>query len=176
MKRALWLLLLLSCSQEKPQPNQEEPEPKKEEPKKEEPKSEVLQFKVPEGWTQQTPANKLRKAQYAVPDREKDEGDAEFIYSYFGITGGGTFDENLDRWIAQFAGATRETTKVEDAKGVYPVRFVYLEGTYNNELNYQMIVAAVEAPSGYHYFKLVGPLATVGDWAADFRALVLAAK
>ncbi len=163
MKRALWILLLVSCSNDKPQP-QPEPEP----PKKEDP---LLQFATPAGWTQQTPANKLRKAQYAVPDKEKDEGDAEVVYSYFGPDGGGSFEDNLDRWIAQCAGASRETTKIEKLQGAHPVTFVSLEG-----LDSQMLVAAVATPSGVHYLKLVGPSATVGDWAADFRAMVLAAK
>lgn len=171
--RRFWFLLLLSCSPDKPQPQpQPEPAPKKEE----EPAPALLQFRTPDAWTSQTPANKLRKAQYAVPDKEKDEKDAELVYSYFGPYGGGSLDENIDRWIGQFAGATRETAKIEKLKGVHPITFVTLEGTYSDQLDHQMLVAAVETPSGYHYLKLVGPLATVGDWAADFRAMVLAAK
>ena len=164
MKRAMVLLVLAGCS-EKPA---DKPAPK--------PEGGLLQYRVPEAWTSRPPANKLRKAQYSVPDKEKKAADAELVYSYFGPSGGGTLDENMERWAGQF-GTTRESAKVEKATGSHPVTFVRLKGTYEGDKpGFVMMVAAVETEQGMHYLKLVGPDVTVSDWSAEFRKLALEAR
>jgi len=137
----------------------------------------------PRAWTSQIPTSKLRKAQYSVPDKEKESADAEIVYFYSGSFGGGSLEDNIDRWVGQFKGATRESAKIEKAQGIYPVTFVDLTGTHQAERpdaveqsGARMIVAAIESSMGVHYLKLVGPGSTVDDWADEFRAISLAAR
>ncbi len=168
----LGLALAVGCSKSPPPQTPTKTESPGEERKPEE----LLKFQAPAAWGSQTPSNRLRKAQYSVPDKEKRQEDAEFTYSYFGPSGGGTLEENIDRWAAQLTGASRENASIEKATGVYPVTFVDLSGALGEKTGWRMSVAAVETPKGAHYFKLLGPEATVLGWASEFRALVLGAK
>lgn len=162
MKRAWILALLAACHQKQPPTSTQNPSPRTEEG--------LLAFQAPADWTSQPPANKLRKAQYAVPDKEKRAGPAEFTYSYFGSAGGATIEENVRRWAEQ-VGASAEDANVEKAQGAHPVTLVTCESGGR-----RLLAAAVEAPNGQHFFKLVGPDATVAGWAPEFRALALKAK
>ena len=59
----------------------------------------------PPSWTKQPPSNEMRIAQYLVPHVADDAVDAECVVSRFG---GGSVNENVDRWIRQFDPATTQ--------------------------------------------------------------------
>jgi hypothetical protein len=138
----------------------------------------IIQFEAPKEWTKETPANRMRKAQYKVPDKEKKAKDAELTLFFFGPNAGGV-DANLKRWAAQMGQAA---AKGEAIEGKCKVTLVDLKGTYTERPdadpveNARMLAAVVETAGGPWFFKLVGPADTVGDWREEYVALLKAAQ
>ncbi len=144
-----------------------------------------VRLDLPKKWTETKPKIKLRLAQYSVPGRKEGEKKAELVIFYFGRAGGGSTEANIDRWIGQFDGATRETARITkfETKGKLKATLVDLSGTFvaetrpgsgerRNEEKTRMIAAILETPAGKHYLKLVGPGNTIGAWEKEFTALV----
>ena len=106
----------------------------------------------------------------------------------YGAGQGGSVDANIDRWVRQFDPASassidKQTRKVNGRD----VTFVELSGTFRGmtmpgatatapKQSQRMVAAIVEHPSGPHFFKLVGPDASVKDAKAAFVAMVESAK
>jgi gluconolactonase len=85
---------------------------------------------VPTTWKQQTPANKLRLAQFLIPAVKGDKDKTELVVSSFGGFGGGV-DANLSRWVTQFRSIGRKV-KLTQGKSTYGMYFVAdISGTYN---------------------------------------------
>ena len=145
-----------------------------------------LAFTGPEGWVEEPPANNMRQSQYRLPAVEGDAKDAEVIVTYFGPSGAGDLDMNIDRWCSAFAqpdgSSTRETMRMSNRRvgGIaiseYDIRGTYL-GMRGGEQNagYRMVVALIESDHGPYYVKITGPEATVEKWLASFRSFVGAA-
>ncbi len=146
-------------------------------------------LEIPKKWTETKSKSKLRLAQFSVSDPKKEAADAELVIFYFGRSGGGSTDANIDRWISQFDGATRETTKITnfETAGKLKATLVDLTGTFvaenrpgsgerQNEEGTRMIAAILETPIGNHYLKLVGPAHTVTRWKEAFILLVKKSK
>ncbi|MCZ6445472.1 MAG: hypothetical protein O6758_04725, partial [Planctomycetota bacterium] len=55
----------------------------------------------PVTWIEHPPSSKARVANYTVPGRDGSEA-AHVVVSYFGRDQGGTVDQNIFRWQAQF--------------------------------------------------------------------------
>ncbi|MBI2932387.1 MAG: hypothetical protein HYY16_12115 [Planctomycetes bacterium] len=134
-----------------------------------------LTFTAPAEWTAERPAMSMRKAQYAVPDKEKAQGNATFIY--FGSMGG-TVEQNIERWKGQFSKidgeAKTETFKAGDLK----MTVLDVAGEYASDMgggsqgDARMLGAVVETPGGLHFFKFFGPRGTVEDWRDAFVELI----
>jgi hypothetical protein len=114
----------------------------------------------------------MRAAEYVVPRAAGDSDDGECIVITFGPGQGGGVDENVDRWVAQFSGATRPertkrefhglpVTRVEVAGTYTPMRMPGMPAAPSSHAGWRLIGAIVEAPSGLWFFKLTGPDATV---------------
>jgi len=135
-------------------------------------------FKAPAPWKQEEPANKLRKFQYSVPDKQKDHADAECVVFYFGASAA-PIQQNIRRWADQMRADAPNPQAVE---GKHKITLVDLAGTYAGDAggdpieSARMLAAVVEHPDGPWYFKLVGPAETVGDWREEFVALLKAAQ
>jgi hypothetical protein len=121
----------------------------------------------------------MRKAQYAVPDRDQREGNATLVY--FGVMGG-TVEANIDRWKRQFPRTDGES-KVESFKaGGLAITVLDISGEYasdagsNPKPNSRMLGAIVEAPDGLHFFKFTGPRGTVDDWRDAFIEMLKKVK
>jgi hypothetical protein len=131
-------------------------------------------FRTPAEWKPEEPANKLRKFQYRVPDKQKDHADAECVVFYFGANPA-LIQTNIRRWAEQMGA---EEPKPETLEGTYPVTLVDLKGTYAGDgggdpiEDARMLAAIVDHPEGPWYFKLVGHAQTVGDWRDEFIALL----
>ncbi len=126
----------------------------------------------------------MRLAQYTLP---KADGDAEAptcVINTFGAGQGGTVDANIDRWVRQFdpasAGAVEKQRR--DIHGL-SVTLVELSGTWRGmtipgaapapaKPAQRMLGAIVEHPSGLHFFKLVGPDASVARAKPAFLAML----
>jgi len=147
-----------------------------------------LVFAKPAAWIAVEPTSQMRKAQYRLPHVAADAEDAECVVYYFGAGGGGGVDANVERWCSQFeqpdGRASKElVVRSERAVGGMPVHDVELGGTYVaetapgsgervNKPGYRMLASIVESDHGAYYVKLVGPAATVQEYAPAFRGFV----
>jgi len=148
-------------------------------PKTREVKAQDLTLTVPEAWKQQQVSSNLRLAQFAVPATGEDKDPTEVVvFPPFG----GSVEENVKRWIAQFQAENRELkmTQGESAQGKYVL--VDLAGTYNKPdgppflrktipaPDYRMVSVMLTSSAGGNYFlKIVGPKGTVAAELENFR-------
>lgn len=176
MKRLLMAALALSgCSNDAATPPKETPAPPA---KVESAAPDCMSFDAPPSWTREEPTNRLRRAQFRVPDKEKQEKEAEMIVSYLGGRRR-PIDEDVELWSGQMGGAEG---KVEKLEGKCKSTLVDFSGSYASDTgsgaipNARLLIAVVEAPDGPWYFKLVGPVETVSDWRDEFVALLKGAQ
>jgi hypothetical protein len=125
----------------------------------------------------------MRAAEYSVPRAAGDSEDGECIVITFGPGQGGGVDQNIDRWIAQFAGATgtrRETRQVNGLKiarvetlGTYtPMAMPGAPAAPTSRPGWRLLGAIVEAPSGLWFFKATGPDATIKAAGPELDAML----
>lgn len=153
-----------------------------------------LRFSVPDAWKIEAPSSSMRQAQIAIP-QTKESGDAEgaeLVVFHFGAREGGSVQENLDRWYAQFEGPDGKpaaaSAKVEKRDvGGLAVTTVDVGGRYvapkrpgspdrYDKPNFRMLGAVVTTPGGNFFFKLVGPAKTVEENAKRFAAAIDSVK
>ena len=172
----LALALLASCSPDSA-PSTPKSDPAVEAPKVDAPRAagKIIGFDAPAGWVKEEPTNNMRKAQYRVSDKQKQAKDAVFTLSTTRTWGPDSLQENLARWSSQMGGAE---PKVETIASKYKTTLVDLTGDYRSDFepepvpHARMLVAVVEIDEQPWFFKLVGPLETVGDWRDDFAAML----
>lgn len=123
----------------------------------------------------------MRAAEYGVRDR----ADTELAVFFFEGEGGDV-QENIDRWVDQFAqeggGSSREAAQIERSEsGAYPITRVDVSGTFRGMRGataaaetpgYRMLGAIVEGPRGLVFFKLLGPAEHVAFAEAGFDELL----
>ena len=128
-----------------------------------------IRWTTPAGWQTASP-QPMRVASYTIPAAPGAEAGGCGVF-YFGKGQGGTVEENLQRWTAQFevAGAPK---KSERTMGGMKVHLVDVSGTYlapsgpmmqsqGKKPGWRLLGAIVEAPEGLVFFKCVGPAATM---------------
>lgn len=141
---------------------------------------------APTGWTAKPVATKMRAAAFGVPGAPG--ADAELIVYYFGASGAGSNDANLDRWFGQFVQPdgkpSRDVAKIEHTKlAGLDATVVSLAGRYVapatpggsdviDKPDQALLGAIVASPVGPYYWKLLGPRPTVDAQAAAFRAML----
>jgi len=146
----------------------------------------ALKFTAPPEWVLEQPTSSMRQAQYRLARAEGDSEDAELVVFYF-QGGGGGVQANIDRWIGQFSKA--DGSPVTDAKTTnrqshgIPLTILDVNGTYNSSSggmsiqpavkpNYRMLAVVAESGSGPWFFRLTGPMKTVGKWEPSFQAFL----
>lgn len=147
--------------------------------------SHPLTFTAPASWQTRPAASSMRVAEFVVPHAAGDTQDAELIVYFFGASGGGGAEANIDRWIGQMQQpdgsaskdkARRDTQTVNGLK----VTTVDVSGTYvaemrpgatehHNSTGFRLRAAVVETPGGAYYIKMTGPAKTVAAADADFK-------
>lgn len=130
---------------------------------------------APQGMTSRAPNNSMRAAEYAVAG---EAGEAVMAVYYFpGM--GGSIEENVQRWVAQFAGADGQPPAGEHSRtltvGGLTATRVDVSGRYNGmggdgDDGQRLLGLIVQGPNGPVFFKLVGPAATVTAAEANFDA------
>ncbi len=135
-----------------------------------------LAWTAPKAWKVEA-ERPMRAATYKIAAQKGDADDAECAVFYFGRGQGGTVEQNVQRWAAQFEGGKAPTTKKEKA-GALDVTTLELEGTYTGgggpmgakvtKPGYRLLGAIVDGPEGAIFFKLTGPSKTVQAARADF--------
>lgn len=149
-----------------------------------------LQFKIPNGWSSETPSSSMRVAQYQLPAAEGDAESASLVVYYFGAGQGGSVQANLDRWTAQIqqpnGGSSKDKAKTESltVNGMN-VTLLDVSGTYaggdmggagQTKPNFRMRAGVIESPKGGYFIKLVGPEKTVGKWDDPFMEFIKSAE
>jgi hypothetical protein len=144
---------------------------------------------VPAGWTEKPSTSSMRAAQFQLPAPEGSE--AEVVVYYFGETGAGSVQANIDRWVGQFKQPddkpSSEVAKVEKATyagqeaSVVSVSGRYVAGAMPggqpvDKPNQTLIAAIVPSPKGPYYFRLVGSKDAVAAQEASFRAALTSLK
>jgi len=141
---------------------------------------------VPAGWTAQVPSSPMRVAQFTAGSRE---GNADAAVFHFGLAGGGTVRENIDRWASQFLTEAGKPATPQVEKGTasgMPVTWVALDGRYARGVgtgpqgpraeNQSLRVAVLETPAGNLFFQLWGDRAAVAGQEAAFRRMLQSLK
>lgn len=138
---------------------------------------EDIQFSMPKEWEKKEVASPMRKAQYMLPGPG---GDAELVvYRFPG--GGGSFDKNLDRWLAQVeqpdGSATKDQATVDEKTvGDFTIKQVDVTGKFKapsmpgapagEDIEQARVWAVmVEGEGDPYYLKVVGPAETMDLWA-----------
>jgi hypothetical protein len=137
---------------------------------------------VPAGWTEKPSTSSMRAAQFQVP--APDGGEAEVIVYYFGETGAGSVQANIDRWLSQFKQPddkpSSEVAKIEKAQFAgQDASVVSVSGRYVaaampggqpvDKPDQSLVAAIVPSPKGPYYFRLVGSKAAVAAQEGSFR-------
>ncbi len=133
-----------------------------------------LTFEPPEGWAYRHPTSSMRRAELGV---ESDDGAAGLVVYFFGNTGAGSAQANIERWISQFkdpdgtpiSGVTPTKRKVAGLN----TTMVEVAGTYvggmgsgeeaQGQEHQRMIATIVETSRGPFYFKFLGDDAVVAN-------------
>ena len=142
----------------------------------------ALTWNAPEGWIQETPSSRMRKAQYRLPRAEGDPEDASVAIFHF--PGGGSVDANLRRWYGQFVQpdgkSSEEVAKVSkstinnlnqtvvDLSGTYLFKPTPMAPTSTEKPGFRMLAAVIETSSGPWFVKAVGPEKTMAQWEDSF--------
>lgn len=137
---------------------------------------------VPAGWTENPSTSSMRAAQFQLPAPEG--GEAEVIVYYFGQTGAGSVQANIDRWVNQFKQPddkpSASVAKIEKAtfagqeSSVVSVSGRYVApampgGPPTDKPDQSLVAAIVPSPQGPYYFRLVGSKAAVAAQEKPFR-------
>lgn len=140
-----------------------------------------VQWSYPETWTRDA-GRPMRVVTYTIPAAQGDAEAGECGVFYFGEQQGGDIDGNIQRWGAQFEGAT-QAEKTTSTVGGLNVTTVRIEGTFlapagpmmqsqGKKENYKLLGAIIEAPGGMVFFKCTGPAKTIEEAQPVFLSMV----
>ncbi|MEY2574669.1 MAG: hypothetical protein QOF80_156 [Verrucomicrobiota bacterium] len=141
-------------------------------------KVEAFTFAVPEGWKSVTPSSPMRKAQLEIargPEK------AEVTFFHFGADQGGTAEDNVARWYAQFPGSEKTRITEHVQIGSVKVTFATTEGTFSSGMpggpttpmeGYALCGAILESAAGNVFIKMTGPNAVVKASMETFKKMV----
>src|SRR5215469_16994121 len=139
-------------------------------------------FKRPPAWEWIETTSPMRKAQLKVLSADKKES-AEVVFYYFGQSGGGGTQANVDRWLGQFQEPKEQIKAKVEAVTVnnHKVTYVQAEGTYLSGMpggpktpqpNSMLLGAVLESESGNVFVKMTGPAALTKASMTDFKQMV----
>jgi hypothetical protein len=139
-----------------------------------------LRWSIPARW-QATAPRPMRVATYKIPAAPGTE-DGECGIFYFGKGQGGSVEENLERWAAQFEPPGRPRAALKTINGLR-VHTIDIAGTYlspggpmmqsqGKRPGWRLSGAIVEAPEGLVFFKCTGPAATIEKAQKELEALL----
>jgi hypothetical protein len=140
-----------------------------------------FEIAVPEGWKRvEKPRFRIAEYEFSVPASEGDKADGRVTM----MTSGGTLDENISRWKAQFPEMEGELKEVEtrtfagqkvhlfEILGTYEAPPFQGGGTFENYRQLSAILELEGLRNGRYYVKLLGPRRTVDENEDEFMALL----
>ena len=89
-------------------------------------------LRVPTAWKKETPKSKMRALQFSIPPVSEDSGPAEL--AVFNFRGGGTVNQNIERWIGQFDPQGRQAALFEGTAQSGRYWLADISGTYNQSV------------------------------------------
>jgi hypothetical protein len=120
----------------------------------------------------------MRIATYRIPRAPGDSEDGELTVT----RAGGTTEANLQRWLGQFDGSSTNARAERTVQGlrvtVVSVRGTYLGGGMmqsapsSPQPSWGLLGAIIETPGSPYFFKMLGPVSTVGATRASFDAMI----
>jgi hypothetical protein len=137
---------------------------------------------VPEGWAENPSTSSMRAAQFTLPAVGGES--PEVVVYYFGQSGAGSVQANIDRWLSQFKQPddkpSSEVAKIEKAHyagqdaSVVSVSGRYVTGGMPgtapvDKPDQSLLAAIVPSPQGPFYFRLIGAKAAVAAQEESFR-------
>lgn len=139
--------------------------------------SSAPQWDVPGTWQSETPASRMRQAQYRVPATAGDGSDGECAVFYFGPGQGGDVQGNIMRWASQFSteggGPPAPEVSTLEAGGQTVTR-VEVSGTYTPspmsmsgapgggpQPAHRLFGAIIPGPDAHWFIKCTGPEKTM---------------
>jgi len=139
-------------------------------------------FSSPGTWEWVPVTSSMRKAEFKVESKDKQQK-AEVIFFHFGESGGGSTQANVDRWLGQFKEPREQiNAKIDKAKiNNRAVTFVQAEGTYLSGMpggaktpqpNSMLLGAILESAMGSVFVRVTGPAALVKESQADFKKMI----
>ncbi|MGP1271850.1 MAG: hypothetical protein ACTS22_00805 [Phycisphaerales bacterium] len=133
-----------------------------------------LDLTLPEGWTQQEPANAMRLAQF-------DADGATVTISQMG----GSVDANIDRWLGQVVDQNGDPASPEDRTdrqvAGFPASIIETYGAYldggmfgspTRRENYGLVGAAIDTGGTKTFVKMTGPADVVSEQRRAFDRLL----
>jgi hypothetical protein len=139
---------------------------------------------VPADWKPKPTVSGMRAAEFELP---ASGGQAEVVVYYFGESGAGSVQANVDRWVGQFTqpdgSPSKDVTKVEKASfagqeasiitvsGHYAARAMP-GGEAVDKADQTLTAAIVPSPKGPYYFRLIGDRAAVAAQSGKFREML----
>lgn len=140
-----------------------------------------VSWKAPAEFEPVKPNSNMRKAGYRIPPATGDKEPGDLGVFYFGPGQGGSIDDNMARWVKQFENAKSTEKRSDRTVNGLTQHLVEAEGTYKSGMpggptdakkTWSLIGAIVESPNGNHFFKLVGPKATVEKARKPFMSML----
>jgi hypothetical protein len=145
-------------------------------------------FKRPAAWTWVPVNSTMRKAQLHVADPANPAASgADVVFFHFGAGQGGGVDDNISRWLGQFAEKgdnLKSTIETAEIKGTKITRVQVPSGTFSSGMpggpttpmsGYGLYGAILESPQGDVFIKLTGPADVVKSAAPDFVMMIQSA-
>ncbi|MEO8185058.1 MAG: hypothetical protein ABI895_40145 [Deltaproteobacteria bacterium] len=144
-------------------------------------------LQVPADWKEKPSVSNMRAAEFELP---ASNGQAEVIVYYFGQSGAGSVQANIDRWVSQFkqpdGKPSSEVTKIDQATFAgQSASLVSVSGQYASQMpggepvdkaDQSLLAAIVPSPKGPYYFRLIGDRAAVAAQTDKFRELLSSLK
>lgn len=139
---------------------------------------------VPSDWLEKPSTSSMRAAQFQLPAAS---GEAEVIVYYFGESGAGNVQDNINRWLSQFkqpdGKPSSEVAKIEKVElAGREGTIVSVSGRYvapampggepSDKPDQALLAAIVPSPRGPYYFRLIGSEAAVSASAPRFREML----
>ena len=138
----------------------------------------AIDFDLPKSWESQPPSSSMRLSQAVIPGPG---GPGDFAVFYFGPSGGGGVEANIDRWIGQMETTDPPKPEIFESGGL-KVTWVDVKGTLkpgqmgmSNTTamsDARLYGAVVEGPGGPWFFKATGPDATLGPQRDAFVTIL----
>jgi hypothetical protein len=124
--------------------------------------------KVPAGWKQEEPSNKMRLTQFRLPGGD---GDAELAVFFFAGNAGSVKD-NLERQVKKFKNPKAEVSKTkfgpleatfQDVQGTFLSKFPPFDpnAKVTEKAEWRQLYVIFETDKGQYYMTLLGPAKTV---------------